>query len=43
MGKKSKKRKTEGLEKHKQIKRAKKVEKKKKIGHPAKHRGKGKR
>jgi hypothetical protein len=28
MGKKSKKRKAEGLEKHKQIKRAKKVEKK---------------
>jgi len=43
MGKKSKKRKAEGLAKHKQIKRAKKVEKKRKIELPAKHRRKGKR
>lgn len=44
MGKKGRKRKAEGLEKHKQIKRAKKMDKKKKkIELPAKYRRKGKR
>lgn len=45
MGKKSRKRKAEGLEKHKQLKRAKKMEKKKRkrIELPAKHRRKGKK
>jgi hypothetical protein len=45
VGKKSRKRKAEGLERHKQIKRAKKEQKKKRtrIELPAKHRRKGKK
>jgi len=45
MGSKSKKRKAEGLERHRQTKRAKKMQKKerKKVELPAKHRKKQKR
>ena len=43
MEKKSRKRKVDGLERQKQIKRAKKMDKKKKIELPAKYRRKGKR